>query len=112
MKTGALIASTVGLCTLLGTAFTVDSRYAKIEDIHDLLVKVDQVDRRLEIKLKKDRCNSLQERMWKYEDRYGAVVDKMPQDIKDQYRELKKEFDELQLEIKELMKEPDQKIKT
>jgi chromosome segregation ATPase len=111
MKTGAIIAVITGLCTLLGTAFTVDARYAKIEDIQEILVHVDQVDNRLEIKIKKDRCNSLQERMWKLEDRYGSEVDKMPQAIREQYRELKKEYDELQMEIKELLK-PKPQIKT
>jgi len=111
MKTGAIIATITGFCTLLGTAFTVDSRYAKVEDIQEILVHVDQVDNRLEIKIKKDRCNALQERMWKLEDRFGMDVSKMSQTIKEQYRELKKEYDELQSEIKELMK-PIPKFKT
>lgn len=110
MKSGAIIATITGICTLLGTAFTVDSRYAKVDDIQEILVHVDQVDNRLEIKIKKDRCNSLQERMWKLEDRFGDIT-KMPQAVKEQYRELKKEYDELQSEIKELLK-PIAKIKT
>ena len=110
MKSGAIIATITGICTLLGTAFTVDSRYAKVDDIQEILVHVDQVDNRLEIKIKKDRCNSLQERMWKLEDRFGDIT-KMPQAVKEQSRELKKEYDELQSEIKELLK-PIAKIKT
>ena len=107
-KVSTLIAISIGVTTLVGTAFTVDTRYAKSNDVEEIMVMVNNVDRRLEIKLKKDRCNSLQERMWKIEDRYGMDVSKMPGEKRDQYRELKKEFDELQLEIKELMKQPKQ----
>ena len=88
-----LIAVAVGLSTLLGTAFTIDSRYAKTD-------YVEQIDKRLELKILKDRANALQERMWKIEDRYGMEVSDMPEDKRDQYRKLKKEYDEIMEKIK------------
>ena len=87
-----LIAVAVGLSTLLGTAFTIDSRYAKTD-------YVEQIDKRLELKILKDRANALQERMWKIEDRYGMEVSDMPDDKRDQYRKLKKEYDEIMKKI-------------
>ena len=59
------------------------------------------VDKRLEIKILKDRANAIQERMWKIEDRYGMDVTNMTEDKRDQYRKLKKEYDEIMEKIKE-----------
>jgi hypothetical protein len=92
MKVNTVIAIAVGLSTLLGTAFTIDSRYAKTD-------YVEQIDKRLELKILKDRANALQERMWKIEDRYGMEVSDMPEDKRDQYRKLKKEYDEIMKKI-------------
>ena len=93
MKVNTVIAIAVGFSTLLGTAFTIDSRYAKTD-------YVEQIDKRLELKILKDRANALQERMWKIEDRYGMEVSDMPEDKRDQYRKLKKEYDEIKEKIK------------
>ena len=92
MKVNTVIAIAVGFSTLLGTAFTIDSRYAKTD-------YVEQIDKRLELKILKDRANALQERMWKIEDRYGMEVSDMPDDKRDQYRKLKKEYDEIMKKI-------------
>ena len=99
-KVSSWIAVSIGVSTLLGTAFTVDSRYAKAEDISTIKDYIQQVDRRLEIKILKDRANAIQERMWKIEDRYGMDIAKMPETIRDQYRKLKKEYDEINEKIK------------
>ena len=93
MKVNTVIAIAVGFSTLLGTAFTIDSRYAKTD-------YVEQIDKRLELKILKDRANALQERIWKIEDRYGMEVSDMPDDKRDQYRKLKKEYDEIMEKIK------------
>jgi hypothetical protein len=94
----------VGIITLLGgalgTAFTIDSRYAKSEEIAIIKDYVQQVDKRLELKILKDRANALQERMWKIEDRYGMEIAKMPEEVREQYRELKKEYDDIMEKIK------------
>ena len=99
-KVSTWVAVSIGVSTLRGTACTVDSRYAKAEDISTIKDYIQQVDRRLEIKILKDRANAIQERMWKIEDRYGMDIAKMPETIRDQYRKLKKEYDEINEKIK------------
>ena len=99
-KISTWIALLIGLTTLVGTMFALDNRYAKTEDISDIESYVEQVDKRLEIKILKDRANAVQERMWKIEDRYGMEVAKMSEEVRGQYRELKKEYDEIMQKIK------------
>ena len=100
-KGNILIGLIVGACTMVGTAFTIDNRYAKAIDMDEVNEYVQQVDKRLEIKILKDRANAIQERMWKIEDRYGMDVTDMTKDKRDQYRKLKKEYDEIMEKIKE-----------
>ena len=95
-----LIAVVVGFCTMMGTAFTIDSRYAKVGEMSEVNEYVQQVDKRLELKILKDRADAIQERMWKIEDRYGMNIAEMPNDRRDQYRKLKKEYDEIMEKIK------------
>ena len=99
-KMNTLIAVVVGFSTMMGTAFTIDSRYAKVGDILEINEYVEQVDKRLELKILKDRADAIQERMWKIEDRYGMNIAEMPKDRRDQYRKLKKEYDEIMGKIK------------
>ena len=99
-KGNLLIGLVVGASTIIGTAFTIDSRYAKVNDMAEVNEYVQKVDKRLEIKILKDRANAIQERMWKIEDRYGEEVSKMPKDKRDQYRKLKKEYDEIMEKLK------------
>jgi len=60
------LAVVVGIITLLGgalgTAFTIDSRYAKSEEIAIIKDYVQQVDKRLELKILKDRAKRCQKR--------------------------------------------------
>ena len=95
-----LIAVVVGFCTMMGTAFTIDSRYAKVGEMSEVNEYVQQVDKRLELKILRDRADAIQERMWKIEDRYGMDIAKMPDDRRDQYRKLKKEYDDIMEKIK------------
>jgi hypothetical protein len=99
-KISTIVALAIGLCTMVGTAFTIDSRYAKIEQINEVQSFAELVDKRLELKILKDRADALQNRMWKLEDRYGMDVSKMPEGVRGQYRELKKEYDEIVEKLK------------
>ena len=99
-KINTLIAISIGLTTIIGAAFTVDSRYAKLADVDSISAYIASVDDRLDIKILKDRADALQSRMWKLEDRYGMDIIKMPAGVREQYRELKKEFDEIMEKIK------------
>ena len=99
-KFSTWVALLIGMTTLVGAMFALDSRYAKTEEISTIKDYVQQIDKRLDIKILKDRANALQERMWKIEDRYGMEVAEMSEEIRDQYRELKKEYDEIMELIK------------
>ena len=50
-KGNILIGLIVGACTMVGTAFTIDNRYAKTSDMAEVNEYVQQVDKRLEIKI-------------------------------------------------------------
>ena len=100
-KEKSQIAFIVAITTLLGTAFTVDNRYAKqtqttakIDSVEQTIQKVEQ---RLDKKILKDRADVLQERIWKYEDRYEDKP--MPDSIKEVIRDLQKEFDDVTKEL-------------
>jgi len=99
-KISTWVALLIGMTTLVGAMFALDSRYAKTEEISTIKDYVQQIDKRLDIKILKDRANALQERMWKIEDRYGMEVAEMSEEVRDQYRELKKEYDEIMELIK------------
>jgi gas vesicle protein len=77
----------------MGTAFSVDGRYAKVDDIQQVQEKVKKVETRLDNKILKDRANLIQERIWKYEDRYEGRT--TPDTIKDVIRDLEKELSDI-----------------
>ena len=100
-KAKGWLAFVIALTTLVGTAFTVDNRYAKqtqttakIDSVEQTIQKVEQ---RLDKKILKDRADVLQERIWKYEDRYEDKP--MPDSIKEVIRDLQKEFDDVTKEL-------------
>jgi len=92
-KTKTIVALAIGCITLMGTAFSVDGRYAKADDIQQVQEKVKKVETRLDNKILKDRANLIQERIWKYEDRYEGR--KTPDTIKEVIRELEKELSDI-----------------
>ena len=65
--------------------------------------EVKKIGYRLDQKIQQDRVDSLQERLWKLEDRYPDLT-KMPQEIKDEYRKLKSEKETLEKYIGEVIK--------
>ncbi len=83
---------------MVGSAFTIDSRYAKNVDVYELQFDIQVVDQRLNLKLLKDRADALQERIWKYTDRYEDKV--MPETVKEMVRDMQKEYDEIMEEIR------------
>ena len=92
-KAGTLIAIIVGICTMMGTAFTIDGRYAKQGEVKQVKKEIKEVDKRLDKKILKDRADLIQERIWKLEDRYAEK--KMPKAVKEAIRDLKKEYDDI-----------------
>ena len=88
----------LGLITMVGSAFTIDSRYAKVTDVSDLKYEIYVVDQRLHLKISSDRATYLQERIWKYTDRYADK--EMPDTVKEMIRDMQKEYDGIMEEIK------------
>ena len=63
------------------------------EQVKKVQESVKKVETRLDNKILKDRGNLIQERIWKYEDRYDGK--KMPDTIKEVVRDLQKELDDI-----------------
>lgn len=77
--------SLIGFVTALGTSyFAIDSHYAKAEEVK-------KIELRLEQKIVGDRSDKIQERIWKFEDRY-KTKDQAPPEIQEQWRILEKEL--------------------
>ena len=90
----AFVGFLIAISTLVGTAFTVDNRYAKDDQVKQVEQQVQKVEKRLDKKILKDRANALQERVWKLEDRYEKK--KMPKTVQEELRKLKAELVEIQ----------------
>ena len=87
----------IAISTIVGIVFNLDSRWAKAAEVK-------KIEYRLEQKIQQDRVESLQERLWKLEDRYVDIT-KMPQEVKDEYRRLKSQKEELEKYIDKVVKE-------
>jgi hypothetical protein len=112
-KIGMIAGLLVTLFTLGGFAISADKHYAKT-------ASVDTLEFRLENKIINDRMNTLQDQMWKIEDRWSAefkeeferhaddldeLIQYMPPRDRDQYRKLKAEYELLMLELDVMMTE-------
>lgn len=94
----------LGLITMVGSAFTIDSRYAKVTDVSDLKYEIYMVDQRLHLKISSDRATYLQERIWKYTDRYEGK--EMSDSVKEMIRDMQKEYDGIMEDIKKQSIDP------
>jgi hypothetical protein len=92
-----LVGFLIALTTLVGTAFTVDNRYAKDEQVKQVEQQVQKVEKRLDKKILKDRANALQERIWKLEDRYNGK--KIPSAVKEELRKNKAELVQIRKDL-------------
>ena len=93
----ALIGGIIGMITITGTVFTIDSRYAKQDQVEIIKEEIRVVDKRLDLKIMKDRADYLQERIWKMEDRYEDR--EIPKEVKDNVRRWQKEHDAIMKRI-------------
>ena len=82
------------IATILSSAFFIDARYAQSAEVQ-------LVEQRLDQKIIQDRADNLQQRIWKFEDRFGSES-KMKQEIKDEYRQLKEDLQKLEQKLKVL----------
>jgi hypothetical protein len=72
----------IGVIVTLGSGFiAVDARFAKAQVLQRLELRVDQ-------KILVDRQEKIQERVWKYEDRYLNDIQRAPENDRVQWRKL------------------------
>ena len=87
------------VATIIGAFWAVytfaDSTYAKRPDV--ILV-----EQRLDAKIANDKVDRLQERAWRYEDRYGERLEKAPREAKEEYRQIKQEKNRAEQQLKAL----------
>jgi predicted nucleic acid-binding Zn-ribbon protein len=104
-KIGPILGVIISLGVILGAIFTymsnLDSRYAKAKEIHEYSQQLQSLSKRLDQKIMDDRAYSLQERIWRLEDRYGNIND-MPEDIRNIYRELNRDLESIREKLKKL----------
>lgn len=79
----------LALATVVGTAFTVDHRYAKGSDVI-------QVSERLDLKIIGDLINQLRQEIFQIEDRAYAQMRELTRDERRQIDEKKLELQELE----------------
>lgn len=81
----------IALSGVLGIIYTLDSRWAKAEEVA-------LISQRLDEKIAGDRSDRVQQRIWQIEDRYkGKTVAEPDLQL---YRELKKELNDLNIKMK------------
>jgi len=96
-----LVRGLSAILVLLGFVFSVyfyaDRIYAKEKDLRNLEVRVDH-------KIIKDLRDDVQQRIWKYEDRYGDKLEKANQHTKEEFRELIQDKEELDDKLEDIRK--------
>lgn len=103
-----------GLIGIISVCFAVyfwfDSRYAHAEDMMKAMEVIKKIGVRLDYKIIKDQLREVQKDIYTIEDRYcqdkskPCSEEKMPQTVRERYRELNLEKIELQNELKLLDK--------
>lgn len=78
--------------TLFGASYFLEDRYASAKDL-------DLIAMRLEQKIQQDRSSSLQQRIWKLEDRYEG---EMPSEIYEEYRIMKEDKKQIDILLESL----------
>lgn len=84
------------VATIIGAGWTVltfaDTTYAKRPDVILVAERLDQ-------KIYNDKLDRLQEREWKYRDRYGDKLEKADQTTKDEYRRIQTDKERAQKQL-------------
>ncbi len=96
----------IGILTIVGAIFGafifLDTRFAKEEKVEHVQMNVDQVGKRLDIKIVNDKFQAIQQRVWNLKDRYGDKLENAEQTIKEEYRNLEIQQEELKRELRDL----------
>lgn len=88
----SIVAVVAVISLAFGAYFWLEKRYALAEEL-------DRVKTRLEQKIKQDRANAIQERLWKIEDRLNDQMRKPTETEKEEIRALQKEKEQLDKEL-------------
>ncbi len=91
-KVMVILSALAVLGTLGGFGVALDKHYAKASEHQMLCSQVNYLILKL-------RAESVQERMWALEDRYGTI-DKMPEPVRREYRKLQAELQLLLIKLK------------
>lgn len=93
----------VTITVIIGVLFRLDGRWAKATDVKQLeqytQQHIQKVEKRLDLKILQDQLADVRRRTWSLEDRYDNDINKMPETVKEEYRNLKEEKEELQKKI-------------
>ena len=109
-----LIGCIAGMIALISICFGVyfffEDRYAHASDMIKAMESIKKIAVRLDYKIIEDQLRAVQQRIWTIEDRYCSdnskkcEETKMPQTVREQYRELKFQREQLQEELRNLNK--------
>ena len=84
-RVSLIIGLSIGFCTLVGTVVGVSEYFAKADDLKMVELRLDQ-------KIRQDRCDSIQQRIWQLEDRYQGKAVPVPDAVREELRKLKADF--------------------
>ena len=94
MKTIISILTIVGIA--FGAYFYIDNRYAQCEDVK-------KIEKRLDYKIVSDQLKSVQDRIWRLEDR-NAKEKVVPKTVKEEQRQLESDKKLLEKKLENLEK--------
>lgn len=83
-RVSVIIGVVLGLSTMTGSVVAVNDYFAKAAELELVAMRLDQ-------KIQQDRCDRLQERVWKLQDRY--IGREMPTSVREELRRLDAELE-------------------
>jgi hypothetical protein len=93
------IASAIALMAIIGSVF---GAYFYIDNKYALSQELKRTEQRLEGKIISDQLNSVQDRIWKIEDRYDNKI--MDSTVKEEYRKLQQQKIDLNNDLNNINK--------
>ena len=99
--TGIMVALATIVGVVVGAQGYLNTNYALAENLQKAEQNIQKVEKRLDQKILKDRFNSIQERLWKIEDRHEKK--QMSDETKEGYRQLQQEKKEVEEELEQIV---------
>jgi len=98
-KTLIFVSILVGISTLIGAGFALDSRWHQEEKVVVIAKNLASSQNRLSNHIISDQAVDIQKRMWSLKDRHGEDPTKFPISAKEEYRNLKEKYKSLQKDL-------------